>query len=78
MGGRGGAGGRDIRRVGEGAKAGGVVEGGGRGGGFGESGGGGVVVEEGRKGGVEVPIVALEEEGGFVSGGRGDLAEGGD
>lgn len=53
---------------------------GGGGGGDGERGsvGEGVVVEERRDGGVEVPIVALEEEDGLLAGGGGDLAEGAD
>lgn len=34
------------------------------------------VFEEGRNGGVEVEIVALQEEKGYLSGRGGDLAEG--
>lgn len=37
-----------------------------------------VAVKEGGNGGVEVPIVGLQEEIGFFSGGGGDLAEGTD
>lgn len=38
--------------------------------------GDGVVVQECRNGGIEVPVVAFEEEEGFLFGGGGDLAEG--